>query len=212
MCLTPALFPSLICTLSFNIAQYERQTCRKYFQYQVSKPIDVKTKFYYTECDEIYLEALFQNLTNLPIQLENVLFDSANYEVTSLNYDLVDADKKWIFGQGNRLNSMELRQYLFLLEPKKEIRFNSAALKSISTIGKLDIVWISGIGERGHIQTSQLEKSVIPGPGVQSVKTNPDLSIQPSSCENIKILIEKIPSQIELKTIFKVKFRLVNCR
>ena len=35
--------------MGFDIAGHERQTCRKFFQFQVSKPIDVKTKSYYTE-------------------------------------------------------------------------------------------------------------------------------------------------------------------
>jgi len=64
--------------------------------------------------------------------------------------------------------------------------------KSISAIGKLDIVWLSGIGEKGHIQTSQLER------------TNP-------SSETIKILIEEIPTQVYASMIFKIKFRLINC-
>lgn len=151
---------SLICTLSFNLgSDEERHTCRKYFPYQISKPIDVKSKFYYTECDEIYLEAMFQNLTLLPIQLRTIVFDSANFDVASLNFNL-DVKDQWIFGATNRLNPNESRQYLFVLTPKKEIRSNASLLKSINVIGKLDIIWYSGIGEKGHIQTSQLEKSV----------------------------------------------------
>jgi len=106
----------LICTMSFNIAGHERQICRRYFQFPVSKPIDVKTKSYYTEGDEIYLEALFQNLTNLPIQLSNVQLDSSDFEVISLNYVLNAPTKRWIFGDVNRLNQMESRQYLFLAQ------------------------------------------------------------------------------------------------
>lgn len=152
----------MICTLGFNVAGHERQTCRKYFQFQVSKPIDVKTKSYYTECDEIYLETLFQNLTTLPIQLKSVKLESADFEVSSLNFlkSTNEQEEQWIFGKVNRLDPNESRQYLFTLRPKSEIRLIPSAIKSISAIGKLDIVWISGIGERGHIQTSQLERTV----------------------------------------------------
>jgi hypothetical protein len=34
-------------------------------------------------------------------------------------------------------------------------------LHSTSTLGKLDIVWMSGFGERGRLQTNQLPKPVI---------------------------------------------------
>ncbi|KAH9521307.1 Trafficking protein particle complex subunit 13 [Dermatophagoides farinae] len=179
----------LICTLSFDLPDHERQSCRKFFQFQISKPIDVKTKFYYTECDEIYLEAMFQNSTNLPIQLKSVQFDSVNFDVTSLNFNLECKDQ-WIFGEINRLNPNELRQYLFVLTPKKDIRFNPSILKSVNTIGKLDIIWYSGIGEKGHIQTSQLERN--------------------ATVENIKVYIEDIPTQTKLKEIFRIKFRIIN--
>ncbi|KAH9388713.1 Trafficking protein particle complex subunit 13 [Tyrophagus putrescentiae] len=182
----------LICTMGFNIAGHERQTCRRFFQFQVSKPIDVKTKSYYTESDEIYLEALFQNLTNLPIQLKNVNLESNDFEVSSLNFMQNDSSEKWIFGQVNRLNTMESRQYLFMLKPKEEARINPALIKAITTIGKLDIVWLSGIGEKGHIQTSQLERTT-------------------SSGDSIKIFVDEIPTQVYINTIFKVKFRIVNC-
>ncbi|UXI17861.1 Ribonuclease Z [Sarcoptes scabiei] len=181
---------TLICTLSFNLgSDEERHTCRKYFPYQISKPIDVKSKFYYTECDEIYLEAMFQNLTLLPIQLRTIVFDSANFDVASLNFNL-DVKDQWIFGATNRLNPNESRQYLFVLTPKKEIRSNASLLKSINVIGKLDIIWYSGIGEKGHIQTSQLEKSI--------------------SSDNLKIYIDEIPTETQTKNIFKIKLRIVN--
>lgn len=181
----------LICTLSFNLAGHERQTCRRYFKFEISKPIDVMTKFYYTEYEEIYLEAMFENLTNMPIQLKNVTFDSIHFDVTSLNYNLEKKDE-WIFGAINRLNPKELRQYLFILTPKKDIRFNPTMLNSINAFGKLDIIWYSAIGEKGHIQTSQLEKSL--------------------EKKNFKIYIDEIPCQTELKKIFKIKFRIVNFR
>lgn len=105
------------------------------------------------------MEALFQNLTNLPIQMRSVNFESTNFDVNSLNYVMNNANQ-WIFGEKNRLNPMESRQYLYLLKPKKEIRFDANALNSITAFGKLDIVWVSGIGEKGRIQTYQLEKTV----------------------------------------------------
>lgn len=145
--------------MAFNIAGHERQTCRRFFQFQVAKPIDVKTKTYTESDDDILLETLFQNLTNLPIQLQSVNLESNDFEVSSLNFMQNDPEK-WIFGPVNRLNTMESRQYLFMLKPKQNARLNPALIKAITSIGKLDIVWVSGIGEKGHIQTSQLERTV----------------------------------------------------
>lgn len=56
-------------------------TFRKFFKIQVLKPLDVKTKFYNAENDDVYLEAQVQNITMGPIYLEKVDLDaSQNYK------------------------------------------------------------------------------------------------------------------------------------
>jgi len=63
------------------------QSFRKFFKFQVVKPLDVKTKFYNAETDEVYLEAQIENITAGPICLEKVELESSeNYtgEATSL--------------------------------------------------------------------------------------------------------------------------------
>lgn len=100
-------------------------------------------------------------MTTFPIQLKSVSLDSNDFEVTPLNFTMEEPNsEKWIFGDVNRLNTMESRQYLFILKPTPEARLNPTLIKAITSIGKLDIVWLSGIGEKGHIQTSQLERTV----------------------------------------------------
>ena len=42
------------------------------------KPLDVKTKFYNAERDEVYLEAQVQNITQGIITLERVSLDPSN--------------------------------------------------------------------------------------------------------------------------------------
>lgn len=42
------------------------------------KPLDVKTKFYNAENDEVYIEAQIQNLTAGPICLEKVALESSH--------------------------------------------------------------------------------------------------------------------------------------
>ena len=92
--------------------------------------------------------------------MKNVLLESKDFNVASLNFVLGDSKENWIFGNINRLNPMESRQYLFSLTPRTEIKLDPTLAKSVSAIGKLDIVWLSGIGEKGHIQTSKLERTV----------------------------------------------------
>ena len=104
-----------------------------------------------------------QNLTSTPICMEKVVFEPSNYfDVNPMNtIKNDDGTEEWIFGKINRFNPQECRQYLFCLTPKSEYKFNSKLLKNVTTIGKLDIVWSSGIGEKGHLQTSQLERMVL---------------------------------------------------
>jgi len=65
-------------------------------------------------------------------------------------------------------------------------------LRHLTAIGKLDIIWLSGYGERGHLQTSQLERMA-------------------PSYGDLKLIIEQIPSKVAMKTKFTIIFRLINC-
>lgn len=113
------------------------------------------------QSDEVYLEALLQNLTALPLCLERVSLDPSQYfDVKEMNKIFINDQQQWVFGIINRFNPLESRQYLFCLTPQTELKKNSKHLRSITVIGKLDIMWTSAIGVRGHLQTSQLERMV----------------------------------------------------
>ena len=47
---------------------------------------------------------------------------------------------------------------MFHVKPHEEMTFEQ--IHSTATLGKLDIVWMSGFGERGRLQTNQLPKPV----------------------------------------------------
>lgn len=110
----------------------------------------------------MYLETLLQNLTSLPISLDSVSLEpSVHFEVNAINKRIHgDGSEEWVFGSPNRFNPNDYRQYLFCLSPKPEVKCNKNLLKSVTVIGKLDIRWTSGIGCKGHLQTSQLERMV----------------------------------------------------
>lgn len=93
--------------------------------------------------------------------LEKVTLEPSQYfDVKEMNKIIINDQEQWVFGNINRFNPLESRQYLFCLTPKSEVKQNSKHLKSVTVIGKLDIVWTSAIGVHGHLQTSQLERMV----------------------------------------------------
>lgn len=59
---------------------------------------------------------------------------------------------------------MDTRQYLYCLKPKQEFAEKAGVIKGVTVIGKLDIVWKTNLGERGRLQTSQLQRMVSPLP------------------------------------------------
>ena len=142
----------------------------------------------------MYLEALLQNLTNLPMCLDSVKLEPSSYfDVKSMNkVTTQEGNEEWVFGPVNRFSPNEFRQYLFCLNPKEEYRNNVKLLKNVTFIGKLDIMWTSGIGCKGHLQTSQLER-------------------MSPNCSDIRLTVIKIPSEVELKKKFHFVFKVTNC-
>ncbi|XP_066586798.1 trafficking protein particle complex subunit 13 [Prorops nasuta] len=132
------------------------QSFRKYFKFQVLKPLDVKTKFYNAESDEVYLEAQIQNLTAGPICLEKVSLESSHlFSVSTLN---TNDKNESIYGSVNLLDSGCSRQYLYCLTPQATLLKDLKMMQNATNVGKLDIVWRSNLGERGRLQTSQLQR------------------------------------------------------
>ncbi|KTG31109.1 hypothetical protein cypCar_00030907 [Cyprinus carpio] len=89
----------LVCAVSYTTQTGEKLYFRKFFKFQVQsnfsfnsilnqvlKPLDVKTKFYNAETDEVFLEAQIQNITTSPMFMEKVSLEpSMMYNVTELN-------------------------------------------------------------------------------------------------------------------------------
>ncbi|XP_074056381.1 trafficking protein particle complex subunit 13 isoform X6 [Macrotis lagotis] len=82
----------LVCAVSYTTQSGEKMYFRKFFKFQVLKPLDVKTKFYNAESDlssvtdEVFLEAQIQNITTSPMFMEKVSLEpSMMYNVVELN-------------------------------------------------------------------------------------------------------------------------------
>ncbi|XP_076750477.1 trafficking protein particle complex subunit 13 [Xylocopa sonorina] len=148
----------LVCEVTYTPATLGStpQSFRKYFKFQVVKPLDVKTKFYNAESDEVYLEAQIQNLTAGPICLEKVSLESSHlFSVSTLN---TNEKGESIYGLVNILDTDCSRQYLYCLKPQLSLLKDPKMMHNATNIGKLDIVWRSNLGERGRLQTSQLQR------------------------------------------------------
>ncbi|XP_074654158.1 trafficking protein particle complex subunit 13-like [Tubulanus polymorphus] len=184
----------LVCAVSYLTMSGEKMYFRKFFKFQVLKPLDLKPKFYNAESDEVYLEAQIQNLTPMPIFLEKVSMEpSLEYTATELNTHTINEDKdRYVFGKINMLNPMDTRQYLYCLVPKPELYGESKVIKGVTNIGKLDIVWKTSMAEKGRLQTSPLQR-VAPGYG------------------DVRLAIEYMPDAIALEKPFNVTYKVTNC-
>jgi len=147
----------LVCDVTYSSQNSDKMNFRKFFKFQVMKPLDVKTKFYNAESDEVFLEAQVQNITMGTINLERVSLEpSSLFTVRALNA-VSDENGNGIFSSGSSLQSQDSWQYLFCLSPKPDV-VAEKALRTQTSIGKLDIVWRTGYCDKGRLQTSQLQR------------------------------------------------------
>ncbi|KAJ8957639.1 hypothetical protein NQ318_017528 [Aromia moschata] len=179
----------LVCEVCYQNPSGMPMSFRKFFKIMVLKPLDVKTKFYNAENDDVYLEAQVQNITTGPICLEKVALDASHlFNVTSLNEMPTG---KSIFGKTTILQPQAICQFLYCLSPSEKLSSDLKSLSGATNIGKLDIVWRSNLGERGRLQTSQLQRM------------GPDYG-------DIRMSVIELPNFVILEDLFTFKCKLVN--
>eukprot|EP00053_Salpingoeca_punica_P007714 m.70362 g.70362 ORF g.70362 m.70362 type:complete len:407 (-) comp14289_c0_seq1:268-1488(-) len=152
----------LTCTVNYLNAAGESKMFRKFYRFQVNRPLEVKTKAYNFKMD-VLMEADVQNQMPIPMYLQSVtLQPQACFELEDLNTIPKDAQANFVegdnsvFGLSTYLNPMDTRRYLYRLKPKHKDQ--EAAARSATTVGRLDIVWRTTFGEMGRLQTSQLPR------------------------------------------------------
>uniref|UniRef100_A0A8D0HC06 Trafficking protein particle complex subunit 13 n=1 Tax=Sphenodon punctatus TaxID=8508 RepID=A0A8D0HC06_SPHPU len=183
----------LVCAVSYTTQTGEKMYFRKFFKFQVLKPLDVKTKFYNAETDEVFLEAQIQNITTSPMFMEKVSLEpSIMYNVAELNALSQGEESVSTFGTRTYLQPMDTRQYLYCLKPKQEFAEKAGVIKGVTVIGKLDIVWKTNLGEKGRLQTSQLQR-MAPGYG------------------DVRLSLETIPDTVNLEEPFDITCKITNC-
>uniref|UniRef100_A0A8C7TIC6 Trafficking protein particle complex subunit 13 n=1 Tax=Oncorhynchus mykiss TaxID=8022 RepID=A0A8C7TIC6_ONCMY len=183
----------LVCAVSYTTQAGEKLYFRKFFKFQVLKPLDVKTKFYNAETDEVFLEAQIQNITTSSMFMEKVSLEpSMMYNIAELNTVETEDEGTSTFGKMSYLQPMDTRQYLYCLKPKPEFAEKAGIIKGVTVIGKLDIVWKTNLGERGRLQTSQLQR-MAPGYG------------------DVRLSLEMIPDTVNLEEPFDITCKITNC-
>ncbi|RZF38354.1 hypothetical protein LSTR_LSTR011877 [Laodelphax striatellus] len=184
----------LVCEVTYSplTLTSNRLSFRKFFKFQVLKPLDVKTKLYTAESDEVYLEAQVQNITLGPISLEKVALESSHlFTVNALNELPSEDAAESVFGPVNVVPQGACRQFLYCLCPQPQLIGDQRLLSGATNIGKLDIVWRSNLGERGRLQTSQLQRIV------------PDY-------KDIRLSIQELPNLVTIEKQFEFRCKVVN--
>lgn len=72
----------------------------------------------------------------------------------------MDNDSCSVFGDVNVIEKDASRQYLYCLSLQQNSISTSKVKGDSISVGILDIVWRSNLGERGHLQTSTLQTMV----------------------------------------------------
>ncbi|MBN3277194.1 TPC13 protein, partial [Polyodon spathula] len=204
----------LVCAVSYTTQTGEKLYFRKFFKFQVLKPLDVKTKFYNAEVRhmsygryEVFLEAQIQNITTSPMFMEKVSLEpSIMYNVTELNTVSTGEEGASTFGKMSYLQPMDTRQYLYCLKPKPEFAEKAGVIKGVTVIGKLDIVWKTNLGERGRLQTSQLQR-------MAKHETIFRLStlFKAPGYGDVRLSLELIPDTVNLEEPFDITCKITNC-
>jgi len=165
---------SLVCTVSCIDQNGETKPFKKVFKLPVTKPIDLKTRFVSgPKHDEFYVVADIQNQTPTILNMTTVEFEPTTaYSVTNLSHSHHQENSFGDFWHLLRPN--EILSYMFYVRPRPDCSFDQ--LHMTTTLGKLDIVWMSGFGERGRLQTNQLPKPV-PSITTTNLGFLPDLRI-----------------------------------
>ncbi|XP_067928483.1 trafficking protein particle complex subunit 13-like [Watersipora subatra] len=176
----------LVCTVNYMTPASTKLELKKFFKFQVLKPLELKTKFINSESADIFLEAQIQNITPAGIYLERV---SIEPDPRFIAEDVSHSDASDPFER--YVNPLDMYQLLYKITPKADLLDNIKILKSITAMGKLDIHWRSSMGEKGRLQTSSLQRTV-PGYG------------------DIRLTVKSMSSRVELEQPVDVTLQLVN--
>jgi hypothetical protein len=183
----------LVCSVQYNAPDGRKRHFRKFYKFQVSNPLAVKTKLNNMIDGRVFLEAQLQNVSAGLMFLERMKFEpSEHFQFQDLNQVVSkEQESSTVFGD-SFIHPQDVRQYLYMLSPKNTQ--NDRISRTTNALGKLDIVWRSYMGDLGRLQTSQLTRKA---PMLE------DLEVQP-------FWVQEGPVRILLETPFKLGIRIKN--
>jgi hypothetical protein len=162
----------LVCIVNYVKHDGEKKQFRKFFRFQVMNPIAIKTLTNDLQ-QGIFLVAQIKNAGQSPLFLETVkfepipIFNSIDLNQTTSTSESLTNSSPVTSRLSTTLNTVndiaylkpgDIRQYLFRLESKSS---NDPRVKASTTLGKMDIVWRSNLGETGRLQIGPLERKVV---------------------------------------------------
>ncbi|XP_028378556.1 trafficking protein particle complex subunit 13-like [Phyllostomus discolor] len=155
-------------------------------------PLEVKTKFYNSEMSDLFLEVQIKNISPSDVFIKKVSLQPPEmYTAAELNHVNWAGEDECTFGTRTFLQSMEERQYLYHFQIKQEFSEKSGAIRGLTDMGKLDIVWKRELGELAMLQTIQLEREA---PGFR----------------NVSMSWETIPDTVSLEEPFHITCKITN--
>ncbi|KAJ3057266.1 hypothetical protein HK097_009925 [Rhizophlyctis rosea] len=209
----------LVCSVHYTTPEKERKFFRKFYKFQVLNPLAVKTKVNTLQDGRVFLETQVQNVAGTPMYLERMRYEvNQLFEYDDLNTIIIPNDASVnplapnsispnvasepslldststtpnstsVFGPTSYLNPQDTHQYLYLLRPKTP---NDPLARTTPTLGKLDMIWRTQLGQSGRLQTSQLSRKVPP-------------------LDPFEITVLSIPSIVKAEQPFTVTCRIRN--
>ncbi|CAO3616521.1 unnamed protein product [Cunninghamella blakesleeana] len=216
----------LVCSVFYTTPDGKKRNFRKFYKFQVSNPLAVKTKLNNLSDGRVCMEAQIQNVSQGPMFLERMKFEPSDYfHFNDLNYHLSSSSSSSNNNNNNNssieeiekneskssifddafIHPQDIRQYLYMLTPKSSNKDKIA--RTTNALGKLDIVWRSSMGDMGRLQTSQLTRKV---PILDDIEVQPISAKVYMNQENDQINPVTTTDKILLETPFILKLKIYN--
>ncbi|XP_059107466.1 trafficking protein particle complex subunit 13-like [Peromyscus eremicus] len=158
-----------------------------------SQPLDVKTKFFNSDKDDLFLEVQIKNTSSSTVFIQKVSLELPEmYTEEALNILNLDGEDESTFGTRTFLQASEGRHYLYRLRLKEDYLEKARTLSGPTKMGKLEIVWKQELGERAMLQTVPLEREA-------------------RSCGELKLSLENVPDTVSREEPLKIVFKITNC-
>ncbi|KAL6029894.1 hypothetical protein STEG23_030825 [Scotinomys teguina] len=155
--------------------------------------LDVKTKFYNSDKDDLFLEVQIKNTSSSTVFIQKVSLELPEmYTEEALNTLNLDGEDECTFGTRTFLQAREARHYLYHLQFKEEYLEKARTLSGPTEMGKLEILWKWELGEMAMLHTVPLEREA-------------------RSCRTLKLSLETIPDTVAIEEPLKIIFKIRNC-